>query len=95
MKIAERLIDDEGSKFVVQTTHDFNPAMDRAAALRSAGAGLTGESRLVGTVDLALIAEWCKEAGVSWNDIEARREVVKRKLMDGDNSHFRVWNGRF
>lgn len=94
MKIAERMFDDDG-KIVIQETHDFNPVLSRASALRSSGVGLNGESRLVGTVPIALIREWCKEAGVAWSDIEGRKEVVKRKLMSSDNSQFRVWNGRY
>ena len=95
MKIGERFINDEGSKFVVQSTYDFNPVLQRAAALRAAGDGRVGESRHVATVPIELIQQWCKEAGVAWSDIEGRKEVVKRKLMSGDNSQFRVWGGRY
>jgi hypothetical protein len=95
MKIGEKYIDADGSKFVIQTTYDFNPVLDRAATLRSIGDGRVGESRHVATLPLALIREWCKEAGVAWSDIEGRKEVVKRKLMDRDFSQFRVWGGSY
>lgn len=95
MKIGERFINDEGSKFVIQHTYDFTPILDQAAAMRSAGDGRVGESRHVARIPIELMREWCKEAGVAWSDIEGRKEVVKRKLLSGENSQFRVWNGTY
>jgi len=94
MKIAEKIHYDHGEdKVVVQKTHDYTPEMYRAQMIREAGKGQSGEHRLVGTIPLSLIAEWCKEAGVSWDDNSARQEVVKRKIMSGDFDKFRVWKG--
>jgi hypothetical protein len=96
MKIAEKLhYDHADNKLVVQKTHDLNPEMHRAQMLRESGKGMTGESRLVGTIPLNLIAEWCKEAGVKWDDIEARKQIVKRKILSGDFDKFRVWKGTY
>lgn len=95
MKISERFIPDEGTKFVIQQQHDFTPYLDQARLLRSVGDGRMGESRHVARLPLKLIAEWCKEAGVAWHDVAARKEVVRKKLMDGDNSQFRIWSGRY
>ena len=95
MKIGERFIPDEGDKFVVQETHDFNPYLEQARLLRSHGDGRVGESRHVARLPIKLIQEWCREAGVAWGDVAARKEVVRRKLMDGDYNQFRVWGGRY
>ena len=95
MKIGERFIPDEGTKFVVQEQHDFTPYLDQARLLRSSGDGRAGESRHVARLPVALIREWCKEAGVAWDDVHARKEVVRKKLMDGDHTQFRVWGGRY
>ena len=96
MKLGEKVLyDHTEDKVVVQKTHDVNPEMHRAQMLREAGCGQSGESRLVGTIPLNLIAEWCKEAGVKWNDTQARQEVVKRKILSGDFDKFRVWKGTY
>jgi hypothetical protein len=42
-----------------------------------------------------VLATWLKEAGVSWSDTEAAKEVVKRKMMSGEFSKFRVWEGSY
>jgi hypothetical protein len=94
MKIGEK-IKFEGDQVVIQKTHDMTPEMHRAHMLREAGKGMTGESRLVGTIPLNLIAEWCKEAGVKWDDTEARKQIVKRKILSGDFDKFRVWKGTY
>ena len=96
MKVGEKVLyDHTEDKVVVQKTHDVNPEMHRAQMLREAGAGQKGENRLVGTIPLNLIADWCKEAGVKWNDTQARQEVVKRKILSGDFDKFRVWKGTY
>jgi hypothetical protein len=96
MKIGEQLLHDQSEdKLIVKKTFDMTPELRRAELLRSAGLGQKGESRLVGTIPLNLIAEWCKEAGVKWDDIEARKAVVKRKILSGEFDKFRVWTGRF
>jgi len=96
MKIGEKVfVDNTEDKLIVQKTFDVTPELGRAEMLRKAGVGMKGESRLVGTIPLHMISEWCKEAGVKWDDIEARKEVVKRKILSGEFDKFRVWNGRY
>jgi hypothetical protein len=92
-KISERIFEDEG-KLIVQETHDFTPVLEKAKALRSAGADGLGESKLVGLVPMKLWAEWAKKWGVNPNDSHAMREVVARELNDSNNAHLRVWEGR-
>ena len=96
MKIGEQvLFDHSDNKVVVKKTHDINPEMHRAQMLREAGCGQTGESRLVGSIPLNMIEQWCKEAGVKWSDTTARAEVVKRKILSGEFDKFRVWKGTY
>lgn len=93
-KIGEKIDLDDG-KLIVQETHDFNPVLDRASALRSMGAEDFGESKLVGLVPMKLWAEWAKKWGVKPGDTAAMREVVARELADRDNCQFRVWGGKY
>jgi hypothetical protein len=93
-KIAERMFEQDG-KIIVQQTHNFNPVLEKAKALRSAGADSFGESKLVGLVPMKVWAEWAKKWGVNPNDAAAMREVVARELNNSDNAHLRVWEGRY
>ena len=94
MKIGEKIYQ-EGDKVIIQKVHNFAPELERARQLRDGGHGQTGEHRLVGTVPLSMIWEWCKEAGVKWDDIHGRQEVIKRKMLSSDNKNLRVWQGRY
>lgn len=94
-KIGERIHWD-GNKMIVQETHDFNPVLEKAKALRSAGAdGLGKDNKLVGLIPMKLWHEWAKEAGVKASDTKAMREIVARKMNDSDYSHLRVWEGKY
>lgn len=93
-KIAERMFEEDG-KIIVQQTHDFTPVLERAKALKSAGADSFGESKLVGLVPMKVWAEWAKKWGVNPNDTAAMREVVAREMNSSDNAHLRVWEGRY
>jgi hypothetical protein len=94
MKISET-IKIEDNKVIVQQTHDWNPVLEKAKALKDAGLESAGESKLVGLVPMKMWAEWAKKWGVNPNDTTAMREVVARELNDSDNSHLRVWEGRY
>ena len=93
-KIAEQMFEEDG-KIVVKQTHDFSPVLERAKALKSAGANSFGESKLVGLVPMKVWAEWAKKWGVNPNDTAAMREVVAREMNSSDNAHLRVWEGRY
>jgi hypothetical protein len=93
-KIAEQVFEEDG-KIIVQETHDFNPILEKAKTLRSAGADALGESKLVGLVPMKMWAEWAKKWGVNPNDSHAMREVVARELNNSDNAHLRVWQGKY
>jgi hypothetical protein len=83
------------SGIIVQKTYDNDVHLEKARMLREAGVGQTGESRLVGTIPMHIVAEWMKEAGLSWDDNEAKKDVIKRKMLSGDFDKFRVWKGTY
>ena len=96
MKIKEQVHHDtKQGKIIVESTYDNNPALERAALLRQAKVGITGENKLVGTIPIHIIKMWCDEAGIKWSDNEARKEVVKRKILSGEFDKLRVWKGTF
>lgn len=94
MKIAERVLIEDGKLHVLQT-HNFNPTLRMAEKLRSAEAGRLGDSRCVGLLPMKLWAEWAKEAGVSPGDTHAMKEVVRRKMNSGEFAKLRVWEGSY
>tara|TARA_R100001463_G_scaffold46826_3_gene95545 strand:- start:486 stop:773 length:288 start_codon:yes stop_codon:yes gene_type:complete len=93
-KISEK-IDFEHDHMVIKQRHDVSQALNDVQKAKDAGIGMSGENRLVGFLDGAVLAQWLKEAGVSWSDTEAAKEVVKRKMMSGEFSKFRVWEGSY
>ena len=93
-KVSE-IIDFEHDRMVINKKHDVSQALNDVQKAKDAGIGMSGENRLVGFLDGAVLAQWLKEAGVSWSDTEAAKEVVKRKMMSGEFSKFRVWEGSY
>ena len=93
-KISET-ISFEHDDMVIKQRHDVSQALKDAEMAKASGVGMSGENRLVGFLDGAVLATWLKEAGVAWSDTEAAKEVVKRKMMSGEFSKFRVWEGSY
>jgi len=93
-KISEK-IDFEHDHKVIKKKHDVSQALNDVQKAKDAGIGMSGENRLVGFLDGAMLAQWLKEAGVSWSDTEAAKEVVKRKMMSGEFAKMRVWEGSY
>lgn len=96
MKINEKIhYDEQDEKIIVEETHDYNPVLEKAKAMRSAGMTDFGESKLVGMIPMKVWAEWAKKWGVKASDSHAMKEVVARELADPDNAAFRVWEGTY
>tara|TARA_B110000858_G_scaffold149254_1_gene169732 strand:- start:373 stop:660 length:288 start_codon:yes stop_codon:yes gene_type:complete len=93
-KISEK-VSFEHDNMVIHQRHDVSQALKDAEMARAAGIGMSGEKRLAGFLDGAVLATWLKEAGVAWSDTEAAKEVVKRKMQSGEFSKFRVWEGSY
>jgi len=77
----------------IKRSTDLTSDLNRAKLLRETGAGITGEHRLIGSIPMAIINDWLKEAGVDHSDHDARQQVIKRKILSGDFDKFRVWKG--
>lgn len=82
----------EDGKLVQHVVKEID--LDRANLLKQAPKQPVSDSWHVGTVPLIVLKEWAKEAGVKWDD-PAFKDVIRRKLLDGDFSKFRVKEGRF
>ncbi len=96
MQIKEQVhFDKKENKIIVEKTYDNQGVLDRANDLRQGKHGMTGENRLVGTIPMHVITQWCKDAGIRWDDIEARKEIVRKKILSGDFDKLRVWKGTF
>lgn len=67
----------------------------RAKKLRDAPTQPMSDSWHVGSIPMIVLEQWFKEAGVKWDDKQACQEVVRRKLLSGEFSKFRVKEGRF
>ena len=93
-KISEKISFDH-DHMVIKQRHDVSQALKDVRMAKDAGIGMSGEKRLAGFLDGAVLASWLKEDGVSWSDTEAAKEVVKRKMMSGEFSKFRVWEGSY
>ena len=96
MKIKEQVhFDKKVNKIIVAKTYDNQDVLDRADNLRKGKHGITGENRLVGTIPMHVIQTWCKEAGIKWSDLEARKEIVRKNILSGEFDKLRVWKGTF
>jgi hypothetical protein len=44
---------------------------------------------------MPLVNEWIKEAGLTWDDGDAVQDMLNRKLLSGEYSKLRAWEGTF
>jgi hypothetical protein len=96
MKIGEKVhIDEKSQKIHVESLYSNQPYLDRVAEIKKRGLGQDGESRLAGSIPIHLLRQVCDKLGVKWDDIEARKDVVKKMLLSGDFDKLRVWKGKF
>lgn len=95
MKISETPTWMDDNLLIIKNTHSADHIMNRLRSARDAGLGQSGEMRHVGTLPIAMVAEWCREAGVKFNDVHARADIVKKKMMSGEFSAFRNWEGSY
>lgn len=96
MKIGEKVhIDETNQKIHVEKLYSNTPYLDRVAEINRQGLGQSGENRLAGSIPIHLLKQVCDKVGVRWDDVEARKEVVKKMLLSGDFDKLRVWKGTF
>jgi hypothetical protein len=97
LKIAEKVHHEDGGKtLTIESVYDMEPTINQVKDLKQVGFDQQkGDNRLVGRIPMNIMAQWLKEAGVKWDDHKAAEEVIKRKILSGDFSKFRVWEGTF
>jgi hypothetical protein len=94
---------DSDDTMVIKKTYDFTENLKRMKRHRESGTiGLQGETnlssdyRFIGEIPLPLIQSWLAEAGVSWDDKQARSDVIKTKILSGEFDGFRSdWKGKY
>lgn len=86
----------EGDNLIVKKTFDASHMLNDAKHAREVTQNSFGSDyKHVGNVDMGLLGMWLKEAGVSWDDTPAVKDVLKRKLMSNEFSALRVWEGSY
>jgi len=96
MKTSEQVhFDNKNGKIIIEKQFDNQGTLDRVDQLVKGKHGITGENRLVGSIPMHVITQWCKDAGIRWDDTEARKEIVRKKILSGDFDKLRVWKGTF
>ena len=94
-KIKEEISFD-GDQIIIKQTHDATQMLkDAEYARQRTENSFASDYKHVGNVDMALVNVWLKEAGVSWKDTQAVKDVIKRKLMSNEFRDLRVWEGRY
>jgi len=94
MLIKEKIIPTEKG-IEIQKTFDNDVYIEEAKQIRDQGLGQTGENRLVGRIPVHLVVQWMKEAGLSWSDTEAKKDLIRKKMLSGEFDAFRVWKGSY
>ena len=86
----------EDDMLLIKKTFDATPMLEDAKHARETTENSFGSDyKHVGNVSMGLLGVWLKEAGVSWDDTEAVKDVLKRKLMSNEFSALRVWEGSY
>ncbi len=95
-KIAEKIYF-EDDMLIVKKTFDANVMLEDARYARDkiGEDKFASDYKLVGTIAIPLLGVWLKEAGVSWTDTPAVKEVIKRKMMSNEFGGLRVWEGAY
>lgn len=94
-KISEQVTFSD-DQMIIKQTHDATQMLKDAQYARERTENSFGSDyKHVGNVDMALVNVWLKEAGVSWKDTQAVKDVIKKKLMSNEYSALRVWNGSY
>lgn len=84
----------EGDNLIIKKTFDASHMLADAQHARDTTQNSFGsDNKYVGNVDLGLLGVWLKAAGVSWDDTEGVKSVIKRSLMSNEFAALRVWKG--
>ena len=87
--------DYKNDRIIIEKQWDNNPHLDRVDKIRQTGLGDGKDYKFAGSIPIGLLKQICDKLGVNWNDVEARKEVVKKMMLSGDFDKLRVWKGKF
>jgi len=87
--------DHKNQKIIIEKQWDNTPTLERVNQIKSSGVGNGKDYKFAGSIPIGLLKEVCDKLGVNWNDVEARKDVVKKMMLSGDFDKLRVWKGRF
>ena len=94
-KIGEQVTFD-GDQMLIKNTYNADHMLNDVKRSREVTENaFASDYKLVGHVDMALVSVWLKEAGVSWTDTPAVKEIMKKKLMSSEFNALRVWEGAY
>lgn len=93
MSAVSTRLHDDGGKLIVERTQDCESVLNSAADLRSAGLTGTSDMRHVGRIPAVVLEMWLNEAGLTMDQTDEVNALIKKKLMDGEFSKLRVWEG--
>lgn len=88
MLLNEKLVEDQGTVYHVRS-YDYQWALDDVKALRHVERAPGEDWWHVGHVPQSLMAIWIKDAGLSWSDHEAVKDLVRKKLLSGEFANLR------
>jgi len=87
--------DYKNQKIIIEKQWDNTPTLERVNQMKASGVGDGKDYKFAGSIPIGLLKEVCDKLGVNWNDVEARKDVVKKMMLSGDFEKLRVWKGRF
>lgn len=85
----------QDGKLVYHKQTDPNPSLQAVKMAREAEQSPMSDSWHVGRIDAHVLELWLKEAGVKYHERDKVKEVIRKKLLDGDFAAFRVKEGTF
>lgn len=85
----------QDDKLIIHKQTDPTASLEAVKLAREAPTQPISDSWHVGRIDKHVLELWVKEAGVRFDDREAVKEIIRKKLLDGDNKAFRVKEGNF
>lgn len=83
----------DGDRVHIERAQNCQAILDSAAELRSNELLGTADFRHVGRIPMGLLETWLQEAGVSYSDSEAVKEVIRKKLQSGEFAKLRIHEG--
>lgn len=94
MKLSESLAHEGiGHRYVLRQTYDVDPVLDSVQKMRQVQGKQTGDFRHVARIPEWLPKYLCSVHGIDYSDVDARKDLLYRLLMNGELAKFRVDEG--